>query len=132
MVKSIKSKSGGGFFVSIIKGSLISLSVSLILICIFAFMLRFLDISESLIKPINQVIKIISIFVGGFYGLKGTKEMGLITGFFIGIMYSLLAFVIFSILNGGFAFNMSIINDAIFSGVSGGLVGIICVNIIKK
>ena len=80
-----QSKNENGYFKSVIKGSLMALSISLILICIFAFILRFCDISSDVIKPINQVIKIVSILIGSFYGLKKATEMGLITGFSIGI-----------------------------------------------
>ena len=46
------------FFGPVLKGSLMALSVCLILILIFAFVLRFCSVSDSLIKPINQIIKI--------------------------------------------------------------------------
>lgn len=123
---------GSGFFKCLLKGSLMALSISLILICIFAFVLRFCDISSDAIKPINQVIKIVSILIGCFYGLKKATEMGLITGFSIGILYTILAFVVFSILNGGFVFERTIINDLIFGGIAGAVAGIIAVNFKKK
>lgn len=122
----------GSFFKCLVKGALLSLSISLIAICIFAFILRFCDISDNAIKPINQIIKILSILLGTFFAMKGSKEMGLITGFSIGIVYTILSFVIFSILNGGFVFNSSLINDLIFGGIAGGICGIVSVNFRKK
>ncbi|MBE7082394.1 MAG: TIGR04086 family membrane protein [Clostridiales bacterium] len=128
-----KEKSGkGGFFKCLLKGSLMALSISLIAICIFAFILRFCDISAGAIKPINQVIKIASILIGSFFALKGVKEMGLITGFCIGIFYTALSFLVFSILNGGFNFNSTLVNDLIFGGIAGAIAGIIAVNIKGK
>lgn len=131
--KTIDSKvTKGVFFISLLKGSLMALSISLILICIFAFLLRFCDIKTEAIKPINQVIKIASILIGTFYGLKKTTEMGLITGLFIGLMYTVLAFMVFSLLNGGFCFERSLINDLIFASIAGGIAGIVAVNFRKK
>lgn len=127
-----ESKGGRNFFKCLIKGSLIALSISLIAICIFAFVLRFCDLSEEVIKPVNQIIKIVSVLVGAYIGMKGCKEMGLITGFFIGLLYTLLAFVVFSLLNGAFNFNSSLINDLIFGGIAGGISGILAVNFRKK
>ena len=127
-----QSKNENGYFKSVIKGSLMALSISLILICIFAFILRFCDISSDVIKPINQVIKIVSILIGSFYGLKKATEMGLITGFSIGIFYTILAFVVFSLLNGGFVFERTLINDLIFGGIAGAVAGIISVNFKKR
>jgi len=129
-VKGEKQK--GSFFKSLIKGSLFALSISLISICIFAFLLRFFDISDDAIKPINQIIKIVSILVGVLFGLNKMKEMGLITGFLIGIVYTLLAFFVFSILNGGFCFDGSLINDLIFGGIAGAIAGIVSVNFKRK
>lgn len=129
---ALEQKGKSNFFVSLLKGSLMALSISLILICIFAFVLRFCDIKTEAIKPINQVIKILSILIGSFYGLKKTREMGLINGFSIGIAYTVLAFVVFSILNGGFTFERTIINDLIFGGIAGAIAGIISVNFRKK
>ena len=126
------NSSKGGFFKSLIIGSLMALSITLIAICIFAFVLRFCDIKTEAIKPINQVIKIVSILIGSFYGLKKSNEMGLMTGFLIGITYTALAFVIFSILNGGFNFQRTLINDFIFGGIAGAIAGIIAVNFKKR
>lgn len=129
---TIDSNTKGNFFIYVIKGSLMALSISLIAICIFAFLLRFFDISEQVIKPINQIIKIASVLLGTFVGLKSCKEMGLITGFFVGLLYTLLAFVIFSILNGEFSFDSTLLNDMIFGGIAGGIAGIVAVNLKKS
>lgn len=127
-----EKQQNGNFFLSLLKGALMALSISLIAICIFAFVLRFIDISSDFIKPINQVIKIVSILIGTLYGLKGIKDMGLIRGFSIGIVYVILSFIVFSILNGGFSIDSSIVNDLIFGGVAGAISGIIAVNLRKK
>ena len=121
-----------GFIKTVIKGALIALSISLVSICVFAFLLRFFEISADLIKPINQIIKIISVLIGTFMSLKNIKEMGLITGFFIGVLYSFLAFLIFSILNGSISFNPSLLNDILFGGISGAIAGVFAVNIFGK
>ncbi len=120
------------FFATLLKGSLMALSICLILILIFAFILRFVAISDSLIKPINQVIKTISILVGTFYGLKKCKDMGLISGLLIGLMFTIISFFAFSILDGNFEFGISLVNDCLFGSIIGGICGIIAVNLRKK
>lgn len=116
----------------IIKGTLVALCVSLSLILIFAFLLKFTNIPDSAIAPINQVIKGVSIFLGVFLGLRKAKELGLVSGLLIGLVYTLLAFVVFSILAGGFSFNLTLLTDMLFGAVIGAICGIICVNIKKK
>ncbi len=127
-----EKKQGSGAVLSIVKGSIIALCVSLVGILIFAFCLKFTSLSDKLITPINQVIKGLSIFLGVLFGLKKRKEMGLVSGLLIGLIYTLVAFVVFSILNGGFAFDRTLLNDVIFGTLIGGICGIICVNIKKS
>lgn len=128
----VENNSRGKFVKCLIKGSLMALSITLIGICIFAFALRFLNISVDLIKPINQAIKIVSILIGSFFALKGVKEMGLVTGFLIGLIYTVISFVVFSILNGCFTFEPSLLNDILFGGIAGAIAGVVAVNFAKK
>ena len=65
-------------------------------------------------------------------GLKKAKEMGLVSGFLIGSIYTLLAFLVFFILNGGMTFDISLLNDTIFGGIAGGISGVVAVNFKKK
>ena len=117
---------------TVLKGSLVALSFSLIAILIFAFLLRIITISDSVIKPINQVIKILSVLLGVFIGLKKCNDMGLLRGLIVGAFYTILAFVSFSILDGNFSFSVSLINDLLFGSLAGAICGIITVNLRKK
>ena len=65
----------GTLIISVLKSSLIAVSVSLIGILVFAFLLKFTNISDNFISPINQVIKGISIFLGVFLGFRKQKNM---------------------------------------------------------
>lgn len=120
------------FWGGVVKGILIALCLSLTLVLIFAFLLKFTNIPDSAIAPINQVIKGASIFLGVFLGLRKIKELGLVSGLLIGLVYTLLAFLVFSILAGGFTFNLTLMTDMIFGAVIGAICGIICVNIKKS
>lgn len=116
---------------SVLKGTLIALSCTLVLILIFAFIIRTITISDGLIKPINQIIKCVSILIGTFCALRKKREMGLIKGLFIGLLFTIVSFVVFSILDGNFDFNKTLINDFFFSGVIGSICGIIAVSVKK-
>ncbi len=116
---------------SILKGSVYALCISLVCVLVFAFCLKFTPLSESLITPINQVIKGVSIFLGVLLGLKKQKEMGLASGLLIGLVYTIVAFFAFSALNHSFVFDRTLVNDIIFGTIIGGICGIICVNLKK-
>ena len=116
----------------IAKGTLLALCTSLVLVLVFAFLLKFTNISDNAIAPVNQVIKGVSIFLGVFIGLRKCKELGLVSGLLIGFIYTLVAFLVFSILSGSFTFDLSLLTDAVFGAVIGAICGIICVNIKKS
>lgn len=120
------------FLLAIIKGSLIALCISLVGILIFAFILKFASISDKAIRPINQIIKGVSVLIGVFVAMRKVDKMGLVGGLLIGLVYTILAFVVFSILDGNFEFNLTLLNDLLFGGIMGAICGIIAVNVKKR
>ena len=120
------------FLLAIIKGSLIALCISLVGILIFAFILKFASISDKEIRPINQIIKGVSVLVGVFVAMRKVDKMGLVGGLLIGLVYTILAFVVFSILDGNFEFNLTLLNDLLFGGIMGAICGIIAVNVKRR
>lgn len=129
--KSVEEKRDPSVFLSIVKGSLIALCISLVGVLIFAFCLKFTSLSDKLITPINQVIKGISIFFGVFFGLKKRKDKGLVSGLLIGLVYTIVAFLVFSLLNASFVFDLTLLYDIIFGSLIGAICGIICINVKK-
>lgn len=117
---------------AIIKGSLIALCISLVGILIFAFILKFASISDKAIRPINQIIKGVSVLIGVFVAMRKVDKMGLVGGLLIGLVYTMLAFVVFSILDGNFEFNLTLLNDLLFGGIMGAICGIIAVNVKRR
>ena len=120
------------FLLNFLKGTFVALIVSLIGILIFAFVLKMLNVSDGLIAPVNQIIKILSIFIGVTVALKKNKQKGLLTGLLVGLIYTLLAFLVFSILNGTFNLDKSLFNDVLFGSISGAICGIISITIKGK
>jgi putative membrane protein (TIGR04086 family) len=116
---------------SLLSGTILSVCVTLILILAFAFIIKITNLSDNLIFPINQVIKIISIFVGVLLTLRISKDKGFLKGILIGITYYILSFIVFSILQGDFSITMNNIYDLLLTSFMGGLIGIIVVNIRK-
>lgn len=129
-VKTMKMNENSGF-VTILKGALNALIISLLLILLFAFVIKLTNISDSLIKPINQIIKVLSILLGCFFAFKKENGGTIGKGIIIGLLYTVLAFVLFSALNGQFEFSWTILLDALFGMVIGFLSSIIS-NIIQR
>ena len=131
MEKTAKLKNNN-ILMAILKGSLIAVVVSLVGILFFAFIIKMFGITDQFLKPVNQIIKGISILLGVFGGLKAYKEKGLVLGLVIGLVYTLLAFLVFSTLNGNFKFDKSLLTDVLFGGIMGAISGIIAVNLKGK
>ena len=124
--------SNNALIINTLKGTLTAVCVSLVLVLLFAFLLKFTNIPESTITPVNQVIKGLSIFIGVFIGVKKSKELGLLSGLLIGLFYTFLAFIIFACLSGVFEFDLTFLTDILFGAVMGSICGIICVNLKKS
>lgn len=123
-------KSGIGL--SLLKGVITAIFATLIGVLIFALIIKLAGLSSSVIRPVNQVIKGASIFVGTLVGLKGRKEKGLIKGLLIGLVYAIVSFALFSLLNGSFAFNKSLVIDILFLSAMGAISGALCMFILRK
>ncbi|MDR0850373.1 MAG: TIGR04086 family membrane protein [Christensenellaceae bacterium] len=120
------------FALSVLKGVLVSLCITLVLILLFAVILRFVDMNDTLVSTVNQIIKVVSVFLGVMASLKKNSVKGLYKGMMIGILYTFLAFLVFSLLDGSFAFGVTLIFDLLFALIIGAVCGLICVNFKKK
>ena len=131
MEKTEKLKNNG-MLLATLKGSLTAVVISLIGILFFAFVIKLFGITDDFLRPVNQVIKGISILIGVFAGLKKYKQNGFVVGILIGLVYTLLAFIVFSALNGSFKLDKTLLNDVLFGGIMGAICGVIAVNVKGK
>ena len=113
---------------SMLKGVFGAIIISVVGILLFAVVLKFADVSEMVIKIVNQVIKILSVFFGVKICLKNNKEKALIKGFCLGGLYTVLSYLIFSLLSSSFSFGLSFVFDLLFAGVFGVIFGVLFAN----
>lgn len=130
--KSSLKSNNGSILTAVLKGAVVAIFVSLIGILIFALIIKFASLNSKVIKPVNQVIKIVSIFLGVFFTLRKCNNKGWLIGLLVGAVYSVLSFILFSILSGGFSFGLSILTDLLFLSIIGFICGIILINVSKK
>jgi len=117
---------------SIFSGTIVAIAITLVFILLFAVLLRFVNISDSWIFPVNQIIKVISMIIGAVVILKKHKNRGFLKGLLMGLIYFILSYIVFSILQGSISWNMSNFYDLMLTSLMGGLIGIIVVNILNK
>ncbi len=111
----------------VLKAVLFSTLISLALVLIFAIVIRFTSIENSVIMPVNIAIKILSVLIGVTIGFKNPRN-GLLKGAISGLIYMLFTFLIFAALNGFKDVNFSWI-DLVTLPIAGAISGIIAVNI---
>ena len=121
-----KEKNYGGIS-SFIKGLIVSFILTFACIIIFAFIIKLAGLSDSVISPVNLGIKALSVFIGSYIFAKKSNK-GLIKGITFAIFYTLLAFVLFSVLAGGFNVSFGLLLDVLFTSAVGGVAGILGVN----
>ncbi len=109
------------------KGLLVATLLSLGFVILFAFCMKWFMIADEFIAPITLVIKGVSVISGSAIAIKG-KSKGLIKGMMFGVIYILLAFVVFSMLAGTFSIGLNTLLDVAFASLLGGIVGIVKVN----
>ena len=88
------------------------------------------SLSDKVIKPINQVIKLIAIFGGCAVAIRGEK--GFLKGGIIGLAVTIISYVLFGIIGGTFGSFAVILTDALCGMVMGVISGVISVNIPRK
>ena len=113
------------------KSTFWALSFALLCILIFAFVIKYTSISSNAIQPINQIIKGLSILIGCFVFGKKIKTKGWLWGAVIGALFTILAYIVFSILDGSFSFNINLLYDIVFGAIMGMLAGIIGISLRK-
>ena len=116
--------------VTIIKCGLIGIVATLIGTVIFAVVLKFANLSSTIIGYINNVIKIFSIFIMMLCVKRNNPDKLLLKALFAGAVYALLGFIVFSILNGSFNFNLSFVYDLLFAIIVAAIQSVI-INIIN-
>jgi len=112
----------------IIKGSLLSIVITIILLLIFATLLTYTSLAENTIPIVILVITGISILIGSQISTVHIRKNGIINGGLIGIIYILVIYLISSIVTGNFSLSIYSGIMIVVSMITGALGGIIGVN----
>ena len=98
-----------------VKGNLYALILSLGCVAILALVVKFASLPTGAVKPIVQVIKVLSIFLGVMVALRGVEKRGWLHGGILGIVYTVLAFFVFSVVDGDFSVTAGLLTDMLFA-----------------
>ena len=113
--------------IRIIKGSILSIVVSIVLLLIYAMLLTYTSISENTMTAVLITISGISILIGSSISTFKIKKQGILNGALVGLIYMLSLYIISSMVLTGFSLNISSIIMIIigtFAGIVGGIIGV--------
>lgn len=112
---------------NIAKGVGIALLTTFLLLIIFATILTYTEVSETMISPVIIIVTAISILIGSSIGNIKIRKNGLLNGALIGGIYIVTIYLISSILNWKFGLEVQsiimIVVGMIF-GILGGIIGV--------
>ena len=126
-VKKIEDISKDKSSIKIIKGTVISIILSLILLTIYAALLSYTSISESTMVPVIITITGISILIGSSISSMHIKKQGMLNGALVGLIYMLTIYILSSIFLSSFEININsilMISVGIVTGMIGGVIGV--------
>lgn len=129
-MQKIKSINLSGIL-TLIKCALIGIVCNLLGTVIFAFVLKFANLSSTFISYINDIIKVFSIFIMVMCIKRTSGERLLFKALISGVIYAILSYIVFSILNGRFVFNLLLLYDLLFALIVSAIVSVI-INILNK
>lgn len=113
----------------VLKAVLAAVLFSLAFVLIFTVIIQLFSLPMNVVKPVNQVFKIISVAAGGFIFLRGDK--GLVKGIIYGISAVILTYLMYGLISLSLSFSWMFLLEIAFGAIVGGICGIIAVNIKK-
>ena len=125
--KKIEDISKDKSSIKIIKGTVISIILSLILLTIYAALLSYTSISENTMVPVIITITGISILIGSSISSMHIKKQGMLNGALVGIIYMLTIYILSSIFLSSFELTTNsiiMIAVGIGTGMIGGVIGV--------
>lgn len=112
----------------VVRATLFSLIIALVMILIAALILQFTDMPDSAVMPINIAIKILSLVGGCLIGIRSCNK-GALKGVIIGLFTLLFTFIIYLCINGGMTEDGMTYIDAITMEAAAIVSGVIAVNV---
>ena len=123
--KSYESSYGEGMF-SVLKSVGAALVLSFLSTIIFAVLLSTTPISEKVVYPINQTVKVLSVLVGTLLFVRGEK--GWLKGGLCGVLFTALSYLLFSGIANDFSLSWLFFGESALTVLVGAVSGSLAVN----
>ncbi len=113
--------------IKILKGSTISIIITLIGLLIYSIILSYTSVAETTIPVTIIIITTVSILIGSNLSTIKIKKNGIVNGALIGLIYIVFIYLLSSIVEKDFSMNLYsiiMIGGSILAGAVGGIIGV--------
>jgi putative membrane protein (TIGR04086 family) len=121
-----------GILMQAVKGMLIAMIFTIAAILIFALIIKEANVADSVINPVNQVIKILGIMLAAFFAVRKCTEHHWLVGAVAGMLYIVLGYLVFSLIEGRFGNLLMLLSDFLMAAVIGMVFAIILKQLLRK
>ena len=113
----------------LLMGLLTAVGVTIAGVAVFALLMQWLRPAESVVRIINQVLKLASIGAGVYVAVGRGCEGGLLRGALVGLVYMVIGVGMYALLSGQSAPVSAYLADLGMGVAGGGIVGMILSNL---
>lgn len=122
-IRKMKRKQKAGNW--LLKGLLVSVAVTVAAVVIFAVIIGLTDLPDSVIRIVNQVIKVGAVFAGVYAAVPKGSDNAIRKGVVIGLVYMGAGVLLYALLSGQQLTVVSWLLDILMGIAAGGLSGMI-------
>lgn len=116
----------------LLRGLLTAVGVTLVCVLLFALLMQWLKPSDQVIRIVNQLIKLGSIFAGVYAAVGRGGENGLLLGAGVGLSYMLLGVLLYALLSGQKLPWTAYLSDIAMGVAGGGIAGAIAAGMRRR
>ena len=129
MRRSVRRGRGKSALGAVLRGVLVSASITVISVAVFALILNWWDASDRAITAINQVVKFVSILAGVVSALDGQTQGGTARGVCVGLLYMALGYAMYVLLGGGSFAVGNMLGEMLLGSAVGAVTGAVRANL---
>ncbi len=118
-------------FLALIKGTVIAYLITFAVFIIYALLLTYTDITEKNINTISLITSVVSVLISSFIVCRASQKNGLLYGMLTGFLYAFIMLMLNLCIMPSITFSYKMLMLIIACIASGGISGIIYINLKK-
>ena len=119
------SRSLNSPWAGIIKGVLLAIAATAVLVGVFALVISLIDISDGAVRGVNQGIKLLAIILGVLAAVRPGSDGGTLRGVLVGLIYMAAGVLVYALLTSQRLLASAYLADLLLGVAAGGLTGML-------